>query len=529
VPPRLLAARPSRPRPEWVVIALAGGLALALGLWQLGRPHVLFGVDEYDDGVYFGAALYLVHGVLPYRDYAFVQPPGLPVLLAPLAGLAGLVGSRAALGAARVLTVLAGAADALLAGALLRHRGPAAAGVAAGLVALSPTMLASEHTLLLEPYLLAACLAGLLLAFDGDRLASPRRLVAAGAAFGVAGALKSWAILPFAALVAVAAVLDRRRLAALVLGAAVGFGVLCLPFVLAAPRGFIDDVVLAQLSRSPGVRVPTGYRLLWMTGLEALPGLKTPLRDAEHLADAAGLAVGLVLLARARALSALDATVVLSVALVVAGLLWPPEFYYHYAAFAVPFGALACGVASSFLAPGRGWQPRRTGRVAGGTPARTRQARCAAVLGALVLVGALALPRLVRFSRAWLRPPDLGPAVAAAIPRGACAESDQVSLLILANRFSAAGGRRCPPLLDATGESLALDDGRLPWQGSPSPRLLSLWTDVLRHADVLVLSSAHTLRLPASPRLAALLRRDFAPPVDVDGPVLLLRRVPARP
>ena len=51
--------------------------------------------------------------------------------------------------------------------------------------------------MLLEPWLVLFCLLGALAVFDGDRLAgSRRRLVWGGVAFGFAGAVKVWAILP---------------------------------------------------------------------------------------------------------------------------------------------------------------------------------------------------------------------------------------------------------------------------------------------------------------------------------------------
>src|SRR5262249_61315373 len=59
-------------------------IALALRLWVLFRPG-LMSVTQYDDGPYFGSAVRLVHGVLPYRDYALVQPPGITRLMSPAA------------------------------------------------------------------------------------------------------------------------------------------------------------------------------------------------------------------------------------------------------------------------------------------------------------------------------------------------------------------------------------------------------------------------------------------------------------
>src|SRR5229473_1968532 len=85
------------------------GTGLTLRLWLLFWPG-LMSVTQYDDGPYFGSAVRLVHGVLPYRDYAFVQPPGITELMSP-AALESYLGSTAwALVIGRLLSVLAGTA-----------------------------------------------------------------------------------------------------------------------------------------------------------------------------------------------------------------------------------------------------------------------------------------------------------------------------------------------------------------------------------------------------------------------------------
>ncbi len=69
-----------------VVIVVTTALALALRVYyQFSLAGFLLGVTEYDDGTYFGSALRLVTGVLPYRDFVTVQPPGITLLLAPAA------------------------------------------------------------------------------------------------------------------------------------------------------------------------------------------------------------------------------------------------------------------------------------------------------------------------------------------------------------------------------------------------------------------------------------------------------------
>src|SRR5579859_5964676 len=92
------------------VIAAGTALALAIRLYQVLRPGYLTGITEYDDGVYFGAALRLVHGAMPYHSFVLVQPPGIVVLMAPLALLARATSSETGFAVARLLTALAGAA-----------------------------------------------------------------------------------------------------------------------------------------------------------------------------------------------------------------------------------------------------------------------------------------------------------------------------------------------------------------------------------------------------------------------------------
>ena len=76
-----------------VVIAAAVIVALALRAYQLSRPGFLRGVTEYDDGPYFGSAVRLLQGSVPYRDFVLVQPPGITLLMAPAALLAKLTGT----------------------------------------------------------------------------------------------------------------------------------------------------------------------------------------------------------------------------------------------------------------------------------------------------------------------------------------------------------------------------------------------------------------------------------------------------
>ena len=68
------------------------------------------------------------------------------------------------------------------------------------------------------------------------------------AAFGFAGAVKAWAIVAVL-VVAMLCLPHLRRMAVYVAGVAAGFLIPVVPFAVAAPRVFYNDVVVAQLAR----------------------------------------------------------------------------------------------------------------------------------------------------------------------------------------------------------------------------------------------------------------------------------------
>ncbi len=94
------------PGPAGAVIVVTTLAALGLRLAPLAGPG-LFGVTEYDDGAYFGSALRLLQGIVPYRDFVLVQPPGITLLLVPAALLAKAAGAAGGMAAARLLTAAA--------------------------------------------------------------------------------------------------------------------------------------------------------------------------------------------------------------------------------------------------------------------------------------------------------------------------------------------------------------------------------------------------------------------------------------
>jgi len=119
--------------------------ALALGLTLVGavavRAYPLLragGAWEYpidfDEGVYFSAASLVWRGVLPYRDFVFVHPPGILWALAPSGIMSGALGPDTAFVFARWFAVILGAANALLVALIARRWAGPSAGVCAALV-----------------------------------------------------------------------------------------------------------------------------------------------------------------------------------------------------------------------------------------------------------------------------------------------------------------------------------------------------------------------------------------------------------
>ena len=501
------------------VIAAATLLALGLRGYQLARPGHLLGVGDYDDGADFGSALRLTHGVLPYRDFVIVQPPGITLLMTPAALLSKTAGTAWAIAAGRILTALAGASAVLLAGLLVRHRGVLATMLTCGIIAIYPGSVQAAHTVLLEPWLTAFCLVGALAVFEGDRLASGRRLAWGGVALGFAGAIKVWAIIPVA-VIAVLCLPRVRNAGRLLAGVAVGFLVPVLPFAVVAPGRFYDSVVVAQLVRT-GARTPLAFRLQYLTGVTAWkPGIVLLLVAAVAVA---AVAVG-TLIAAWRATgcgpSPLEWFGVATAALVIVAFLVPVDFYYHYPAFLAPFLALALALPAARLA---GAWPQLPARPGWATRASGLRRFAVPVAGLVILV----LP----FAAPW---PESSPAPTYAsaltaieriIPPGACVLTDEVALLISTDRFtSSAPG--CPVVVDGTGTDYALGHGRSARTAGSVPAVAAVWQQAFRAARYIVLTPYDKNRIAWTPQLRAYLRDNFAGVKGKWAPLRLYVRTP---
>jgi hypothetical protein len=492
--------------PVNLAIGVTTLVALLLRGYLLVRPGVMT-VTQYDDGPYFGSAVRLVHGVLPYRDFAFVQPPGITLLMSPVALLSYLTGTAWGLVIGRWLTVLAGAAAVTLAGLQVRHRGVLAVLLTCGILAIYPPGAGSSHTVLLEPWLVLFCLAGAVAVFDGDVVtAGTGRLIWGGVAFGFAGAIKAWAIVPVL-VVAVLCLPRLRRAATFVAGVVAGFGITALVFVIAAPRLFYDDVVVAQLARI-GYRDPAWHRLGSMIGIVSVhtwtPG--TVLAACIALLAFVLLAQAAAWLVTRRPPPPLDWFAVLSAALIVVIFLWPPYFASHYSAFFGPFLAMAVGLPVARLAAGLAAARARRKPAPGPAPAPWLAQACLILLGVAIVAGAVAQAPTTKLSRARKASPTV---VGKVVPPGACVATDQASFLLLANRFTS-NVPDCSQMVDGLGTDLALSQGHRPSSGAGHfPAVMAAWHHAFSHAGYVLLSDKNSLRIPWTPQLTSYFHRNF--------------------
>jgi hypothetical protein len=519
----------ARMRAYWLsatgkVILVATALAVAIRLFTLTRPGYLTGITEYDDGVYLGAALRMTEGAVPYKDFAFVQPPGILLLMTPVAVIAKLTTTVKALALARLLTALASAACVPLAGNLVRYRGTVVTLVTCGVLAVYPDDITTAHTLMLEPWMNLFCLLGITAAFRRGHLARPGRLVWAGLALGFAGTIKFWAMAPAAVLLALCLIVseDRvRRVRAYLPALAAGFIIPLAPFVASAPMTFLRSTVTDQAART-GSAVSIGVRLANLTGLIDVFNSKgrLSLNAGAHSMYAAGASAGLgdssslgflpvlamvALIAviavgytwQNRRLSQLEWLSLITLVIAIAAILGYSAFFYHYADFPAPWLALTLGGAAGALAGHASW--------------RTFIIRTVAV--ALVLVAALQIRETFPLRQ------STGQAKAHLIPKGACVVTDEASLPIAADRF-ANMPPGCPDIIDALAATLVLSNGVSVQGGADQmPEVVAAWKAWLGKADYVWLSPAHgsRRRIPWTPELSAWFNATFAK-VGSDSP-----------
>ncbi|MEV0400384.1 tetratricopeptide repeat protein [Actinoallomurus sp. NPDC050550] len=488
--------------PAWwrrAIVGFAGLLSAAVLARDFSRPHALVGTHEfnsYNDGVYFGAALRLTNGYLPYRDFTFLHPPGLPMILAPIAALSHIVGEPVAMAIARLLTAVTAVGVVVLGTLIVRYRGRIAMMTAGVALACSPRIVDAADTVELEGYLLIFCLLGTLALFDstGRFTSSRHRTLAGGLAFGFACTVKVWALMPIVAVLAVCAVscLAHKqwwRVRWLLGGITAGAAVPLVPFFAPAPAAFVHDVVVVQLTRrsSGWQELPIGARLQSMTGLDALPRLHA----ASAIAIGALLALALAVVVSHVMVGdrvALDWFILAGATVAVAGLCVPHQFFRTYGYLPAVFLALLLGVVVGRFA--RAGLAGRYGPNLNVVALR----RTATVI--LLIVGYVAVLAQIGYTRNFTsKYVDSGRTLSPYIRPGACVVSDGASALIEADRLVAA--RRCPATVDVYGQWLAANPAHPPpYIGPFEPRLIRTWESAISQADYVLLAGPQSTFVP---------------------------------
>lgn len=482
------------PRPAlWLTActAIALGLVLFYEGIHLGYFH---GLNQVDDGIYYGEGVMLAHGVLPYRSYVDVQPPGMVLLMAPFGLLGRWTSNRTGFEIARVFIVFVSMANIGLLGRLIRRRHWV--GVLVGVVTLGFYLdsISADHTVLLEPLLVFGSLFGFLFVFDDTESAttSATRWLIAGAILGLTTSIKLWGVFPLLVLLAFAAMRGRRCFTHFLGGAAAAVLVLCGPFLLLAPNAFSREVFIVQVTRAHAGYASEEFRL--MNLLDA-PG--HALGKTLWLPIALWFLVALIICASiilqrrvdpSRATTNLDITAMACLVIVTASFLVASEFDSHYGGFLAPFLALVLSETAVRLL----------------TLVRSLMTIAMVVASVVIFVFAVHLVA----NNAKEPPPTT--ALDRIFPPTACVVSMNYGPLILANRYNLYK-QNCPHVLDIYGTELTDGNGvAVSPSDASAPKLQVDWLDWLHHADGLVLVSPSWTYVGIGPSAQTYLRSHFS-------------------
>ncbi|MGI3785442.1 MAG: phospholipid carrier-dependent glycosyltransferase [Janthinobacterium lividum] len=411
------------------VVGAVFALALAARATIVGAGGGLRGMGNYDDGVYFSASMALLHGRLPYRDFLFLQPPGILVALAPSAALSPLVGDADAFVAARLGFLVLGSLNSVLVVLVLRRFGATAAVAGGVFYALFLAAAHTERSTLLEPVGTFGTLVALAVLLrpgaEDEPLARRGRtlLVVAGVALGLGVTTKIFFVV--AALVVV--VWARRRAGWLFVGC-VASGLSVGSLALLSPAAAWQQVVLDQLGR-PRLSTSSVGRVVSIMWVPKVPDVR-----AERLLVVALVLVVAMAVLAVRARGGLLPVLLLAAAYPV--LLSAPSYYRHYAVLVAMPLALVVGIGAGELVR-RVALPGRRVPVAVGT---------VLVLAAVCLGG-------WRHSgvRDFVSPPLSRGLVQSVRSVPGCVTSDDPSVLLFAGTLTRTLDQGCPFWPDTTG------------------------------------------------------------------------------
>jgi alpha-1,2-mannosyltransferase len=434
-----------------------GVLAFVVRLLSALHSGGLDAVFGYDEGVYFGASTSFVSGLMPYRDFLLVHPPGSLVFLAPFAQLGKVTSEPTGWMVARLAIMVIGAANAVLLYTIARRASVVAGLVAGGLYAVWGPVVHVERTTMLEAFVLFALVVALWAIPDAN--APTMRLVVAGIALGLGASTKLWGLVPLVVIVGWLLV-SRAWRASLVVAASAGAAcaVIVVPFLVRAPEAMFDDVIRAQLGRGKG-GTHEHDRLAAMFGLDL-----ARFASAQWYGLTVGLiALAIVVLAMGIAWARVPRSRLWVVLLLVqmAVLIAVPVYFEGYSSFIGPALALVCATATGVV-----WLS-----VAGSSRTVTTLTRAALVVVIASIVGFSAY-------HAARTPVDVKPhivAIAKATDGATCVGSDSAGVLIAANALSRNIERGCPTVVDFDGTVYSFKDGANPRHlGSTDRRLNSV-------------------------------------------------------
>lgn len=494
-----------RPAPSWLALlpALAAFLIDLLPLWKTGNWS---GVFSFDDGVYVSSAVELVHGVVPYKDFVFVQPPGITLLLSPAAEVIKAVGVSTArvVTVARILTAVVTAAGAGLGSYAIRHRGALGMLVAGIALACYPLAYTADSATFLEPYLNLFVLLGVVALFKAGKLSCGGwRPYVGGAMFGLALGFKLWAVIPMAVAFVACARVDWRGSLRLVAGFLAGAALIFGPFLVMSPGALVREVVFAQADR---VQLTSFKVIADRFGAIFGPSyLRLPLAV---VVPALIAWAALVVTAHRRRQKAdpgrLFDRFLLAVTVPVLVLLFAAApFYSHYSFIVAPWVSMLLGsVVARALAPG---PASRSSSMARGGWLVVQGVTIALCVALAVPLTARELQVSVdkRLSVGY----ETQIAVLSEAPEGSCVVTDEVAVALSANRLST-GADGCPVLVDSDGIRLnnIAADGT---SRSAEMALAAKWRGWFSHADYVYLSPLFRRRIPWPPTLSHWFHKHF--------------------
>ncbi|NNN03618.1 MAG: hypothetical protein HKL87_06460 [Acidimicrobiaceae bacterium] len=508
VTPEAHIASPSFPlwSPRAVTRAI-GVLASVIVFLELLHPGV---IDSYDSGVYYDAAWRLLTGVVPYRDYVFVQPPGITMVLAPAALVGHLATTSAGFWVGRLMSGAVSVINALLVTTVLRSRGRAAMWIGGLAMAVTPVTNFVGTGVKLEPFFMFFVLLGVRNLFARPREVPTRgELLAAGAYFAAAISIKGWAVIPALVAVGVLAPQFRRRLAWLLLSMVLGIGLLFGPFFLLAPGAMWHQIVVEQVTRAVPSVTPVLNRLIDLSGYQ---GTWLAPNSVTVIVLMLGALVVVVFAARERERDLLGPFASITSVVGTIAIVATPQFFPYYCYLVTPYLAIATALVGSRLVRSpRAHHWRMEPRLARGL-----------LVAGLLSVATLADTTLASYERSATAAAAVATsAIDRYVPAGSCVVYDVVYLGVVTDRLS--DSPHCPLIIDSYGMWLGNGNQLV----APPAHFSEQWRRYFAHAQYVVLSNNESTFIPWTPALTTWFQGSYAPLYGKDG-VHIFRRLATR-